>query len=94
MAAENQDKPEFYKYDIAGLEDYRYATSIVVTNTDREFFISFVCGRPYETPRCVARVVVGEHHMREIIAVLGNQLKNFEDKKKGKGGGTNPGSRF
>jgi hypothetical protein len=81
---ENPNRPDFYKYDANGVEDYRYATNIVVTNTNREFFISFVCDRPYETPKCVSRLIVGEAHMKEIIAILGRQLETYLKNNNGK----------
>lgn len=92
MIPENFEKPEFYKYDPAGIEDYRYATNIVVSSSDREFFMSFVCARPYEHPRCVARIIVSEEHMKEIIAVLGRQLEVYQKKKKGPSGDAGGGT--
>lgn len=82
MSSEGAPKPEIYNYDIGEYEDYKYATNIVVTGSGREFFISFVCARPYERPRCVGRNIVGIEHLREIIAVLSSQLKQYQDKKK------------
>ena len=82
MATEGAPKPEIYNYDTPeGLEEYKYATNVVVSNTNREFFISFTCLRPYERNRCVSRVVVGEEHLAEIITVLQAQLSKFRQQK-------------
>ena len=94
MATESQGKPECYNFDTASLDDYLYATAIVVTSSEREFFINFICNRPYESSRCVARIVVGEEHLKEILAVLGRQLEIFQKKKKGKSEDSEGGSRF
>lgn len=76
-------KPEIYNYDVGGLDEYKYATNIVVSHSPREFYISFLCGRPYERARCVARLIVSEQHAAEIVAVMAQQLEKFRQKKSG-----------
>ena len=82
MSTEGAPKPEMYNFDNAGFDDYRYATNFVITASGREFFLSFVCARPYERPRCVSRVILGEEHLRELITVLSRQLEKSRMKKR------------
>ena len=84
-------KPAFYDYDATGVEEYKYSSHVGVSSSDREFFISFICARPYEQAKAVARIVIGESHMVELIAVLQTQLEQFRRRKKEGGGeGGNP----
>ncbi len=76
--SEEVKKPLIFDHEIPPeFEYYRYATNIAVGQSEREFFITFSCIRPFEKPYAVARVIVSPEHMREIIAVMQTQYAKY-----------------
>ena len=80
-------KPNLYDFDKGDLE-YKYATHFTLTTSPREFFLDLTCGQPDGSkPRCVARVILNEMTVQELLIIMNQQLQIFRKQKQGGGEG-------